>query len=136
MPEYDGPALKRIEFMVLAVLADDPLHGYGIAQQIDHRTGGRERIRPGSLYRVLDRLQRRDLLEKADRRPVSEDDDDREHLQEIQDILQRMDDAESNLIGDDVYERLRFDLCADCRRRFVKDPLARKVVGQFNFSEN
>ena len=77
MREYDGPALKRIEFMVLAVLADDALHGYGIAQQIDDRTGGRERIRPGSLYRVLDRLQRRDLLEKTDRRPVSEDDDER-----------------------------------------------------------
>ena len=65
-----------------------------------------------------------------------EDDDDRDHLQEIQDILQRMDDAESEQIGDDVYKRVRFDLCADCRRKFVKDPLARDVTKQFDFSEN
>ena len=65
-----------------------------------------------------------------------DDDDDRDHLQEIQDILQRMDDAESEQIGDDVYKQIRFDLCADCRRRFVKNPLAREVVKQFNFSEN
>ena len=65
-----------------------------------------------------------------------EDDNDRDHLQEIQDILQRMDDAESEQIGDDVYQRIRFDLCADCRRRFVKNPLAREVAKQFNFSDN
>lgn len=77
MSEYSGAPLKRIEFMVLAVLADEPLHGYGIALEIDRRTGGRERVRPGSLYRVLDRLQRRELLDKADRRPVGQDDDER-----------------------------------------------------------
>lgn len=69
--------LKRIEFLVLAVLAETPLHGYGIALQIDERTVGRETVRPGSLYRVLDRLQRRGLLEKADRRRVARDEDAR-----------------------------------------------------------
>jgi DNA-binding PadR family transcriptional regulator len=74
---YGGGPLKRIEFMVLAVLSEDLLHGYGIAQQISERTGGHEKVRPGSLYRVLDRLQRRGLLEKAERRPLDEDDDER-----------------------------------------------------------
>jgi len=74
---YDGPALKRIEFMALAALTEEPLHGYGIALLIDERTGGQERIRPGSLYRVLDRLQRRGLLEKAERRATADGEDER-----------------------------------------------------------
>jgi len=74
---YEGPPLKRIEFLVLAILDEGPLHGYGIALEIQERTGGRTQIRPGSLYRVLDRLQRRGLLERAGRRPVSDNDDER-----------------------------------------------------------
>jgi DNA-binding PadR family transcriptional regulator len=75
--EYEGPPLKRIEFLVLAILDEGPLHGYGIALEIQERTGGLTHIRPGSLYRVLDRLQRRGLLERAGRRQASDNDDDR-----------------------------------------------------------
>jgi hypothetical protein len=69
---------------------------------------------------------------------VNEDEDDRDHLQEIQDVLERLDDAEDDQIGDDVYQQLRFDLCPECRRKFLKNPLGRqssiaKVVG---FSKN
>lgn len=74
---YEGPPLKRIEFLVLAILDEGPLHGYGIALEIQERTGGRTHIRPGSLYRVLDRLQRRGLLERAGRRQASGNDDER-----------------------------------------------------------
>ena len=69
--------------------------------------------------------------------PPSADDleDDRDHLQEIQDILARSDDANDPRIGDDVYEHLRFDLCPDCRKKFTKNPLGRDRK-QFNFSNN
>lgn len=63
-------------------------------------------------------------------------DEDRDHLQEIQEILQRAEDASDPQIGSDVYEQLRFDLCSDCRKRFVKNPLGREVLKQFNFSPN
>ncbi len=75
--KYEGPPLKRIEFLVLAILDEGPLHGYGIALEIQERTGGRTHIRPGSLYRVLDRLQRRGLLERAGRRQASDNEDER-----------------------------------------------------------
>ena len=55
-----------------------------------------------------------------------EDDDDRDHLQEIQDILERLEDAEDDRIGDDVYQQMRFDLCSECRRKFVRSPLGQK----------
>jgi DNA-binding PadR family transcriptional regulator len=57
------PPLKSLEFLVLAVLEDEPLHGYGIVQRIESRTGGVVRVRPGDLYRVLYRLERRRLIE-------------------------------------------------------------------------
>ncbi len=65
-----------------------------------------------------------------------EDESDRDHLQEIQDILERMDDAEDDQIGDDVYKQLRFDLCPECRRKFMQNPLGRELAKAFGFSSN
>jgi hypothetical protein len=62
--------------------------------------------------------------------------DDRDHLQEMQDILQRMEEAGSDAVGDDVYQQLRFDLCSECRKKFVKNPLGREASKQFDFSKN
>lgn len=55
--------LKAVEFFVLAVLTDGERHGYGIVKEITARTNGRVRVRPGNLYRVLDRLMERGLVE-------------------------------------------------------------------------
>lgn len=64
-PDSDPGPLTRIEFLILAVLARGPAHGYGIAQELQARLGVRERIRPGSLYRVVDRLMDRGLVSAA-----------------------------------------------------------------------
>jgi DNA-binding PadR family transcriptional regulator len=55
--------LKPVEFLVLAILKDGPLHGYGIVQEMTARTDGRISPRPGDLYRVLYRLDQKGLLE-------------------------------------------------------------------------
>ena len=69
--------------------------------------------------------------------PMALEEDDRDHLQEIRDILERSEDAESDQIGDDVYQQLRFDLCPECRKRFLKNPLGRESTTKIlNFSEN
>ncbi len=65
-------------------------------------------------------------------------DDDNDHLQEIQDVLERLEDAEDDRIGEEVCQQLRFDLCSECRRKFAENPLGRenfaaKVAG---FSKN
>jgi DNA-binding PadR family transcriptional regulator len=73
--------LKPVEFLVLAVLADEPLHGYGIVQQIEERTGGRVALRPGDVYRVIYRLEDRGLLRKADH--PSDDGDERRTYYDI-----------------------------------------------------
>jgi hypothetical protein len=69
--------------------------------------------------------------------PLQEDgDDDRDHLQEIHEILERSEIAESPDISEEVYQQLRYDLCPECRKRFMKNPLGRKHVEQFDFSQN
>lgn len=67
-PDSPSPRspLKPVEFLALAVLLDEPLHGYGIVQRIEARTGGRVQLRPGDVYRVIYRLEERGLLRKDD----------------------------------------------------------------------
>jgi hypothetical protein len=65
-------------------------------------------------------------------------DNDRDHLAEIHDILERMDDLDSTEqpLGEDVYQQLRFDLCSECRKKFLRDPLGRRLAGKLDFSKN
>src|SRR5258708_1526429 len=67
--------------------------------------------------------------------PNPTDSDDRDNLLEIQDILQRVEDEQDDQIGEDIYQTLRFDLCPECRKRFLKNPLGREVK-HFDFSQN
>ena len=60
---------------------------------------------------------------------------DRDHLLELEEILERADDAESELIGDDVYQQRSYDLCTDCYQRFIRNPVGKDSV-ELNFSEN
>jgi DNA-binding PadR family transcriptional regulator len=66
-------SLKPAELFVLAVLRKGPLHGYGIVQEVAARSDGRIRIRPGNLYRVLDRMLERGLIEVAGSRGSGDD---------------------------------------------------------------
>ncbi len=73
---------------------------------------------------------------------AGDEEDDRDHLEEIQDLLEHLEEAHSNQIGEDVYQELRFDLCPECRKRFSKNPLgacAAKILdysGILDFTEN
>jgi hypothetical protein len=67
---------------------------------------------------------------------VDEAEDDRDHLLEVQEILERIDDAESDLIGSDIYQKNRFDLCSECYRKFIQNPIGRETPAQLGFSQN
>jgi DNA-binding PadR family transcriptional regulator len=58
--------LTPVEVMTLAALADGPLHGYGLVQRIEELTDGRMRVRPGNLYRVLNRLESAGLVDEVE----------------------------------------------------------------------
>ena len=48
--------LKPETFHILLILAEHPLHGYGIIQEVERETEGRLRLEPSPLYRRLKRL--------------------------------------------------------------------------------
>ena len=49
-------------FLILLALADQPLHGYGIVQEVAALTGGSTQLKVGTLYGALDRLSAEGLL--------------------------------------------------------------------------
>ena len=67
---------------------------------------------------------------------VEDDEDDRDHLVEINEVLERLDDSEIDSAGDDIYRKMRFDLCPDCQQRLLRNPIGRNTVPQLNFSAN
>ena len=60
---------------------------------------------------------------------------DADHLEEMQELLERLDESELADLEDDT-RSLRFDLCDACRQRFVKNPLGVKRGKQLDFSNN
>ncbi|MGI9456649.1 MAG: hypothetical protein ACR2NU_08810, partial [Aeoliella sp.] len=62
--------------------------------------------------------------------------DDRDYLQEIEEMLSRADESDDKSLSDDVYQQARFDLCSDCRHKFVRDPLGRSAAVHLGFSNN
>lgn len=52
-------------FDILLSLADEDRHGYGIAREIEGRTGGQVRLGPGTLYGTLTRMLEAGLVEEC-----------------------------------------------------------------------
>jgi DNA-binding PadR family transcriptional regulator len=52
---------------VLAVLAEQPGHGYEIIQALEEKSGGAWRPSPGSIYPTLQQLEDEDLVRSSER---------------------------------------------------------------------
>jgi DNA-binding PadR family transcriptional regulator len=50
---------------ILLSLAGEPLHGYGIMQEVLRQSGGRYNLGPGTLYDNLQRLVKEGMVEEA-----------------------------------------------------------------------
>ncbi|GAA0406447.1 helix-turn-helix transcriptional regulator [Microbispora corallina] len=61
--------LQEPTFLILTALAAGPRHGYGIVADVVEISAGRVRLRPGTLYAALDRLEA-DGLVAADREEI------------------------------------------------------------------
>lgn len=72
--------LNTIDFLVLAVLTDGDRHGYGIVKDIASLTDGRVQVRPGNLYRVVDRLVERGFVEAKGRKVTDASSEPRRHF--------------------------------------------------------
>src|ERR1035438_193842 len=50
---------------ILLSLAGEPMHGYGIMQEVLRQSGGRYNLGPGTLYDNLQRLMKQRMVEEA-----------------------------------------------------------------------
>jgi DNA-binding PadR family transcriptional regulator len=57
-----SPPLQEPTFLILAALAEQPMHGYGIVQEVAELSANRVVLRPGTLYGALDRLAEQGLV--------------------------------------------------------------------------
>ncbi len=83
--------------------------------------------------RYVVKLEVRAVMDAA---AMDEAEDDRDHLLEVHEILERTEDLEGALVGDDIYQRSRYDLCPQCYRAFSKNPVGAMKAVQLNFSQN
>ncbi len=60
-----------LDMLILRTVRPQPLHGYGITQRIEHRSGNVFKVNPGSLLTALKRLERAGMLESEWRRTES-----------------------------------------------------------------
>ena len=92
MPTPEHPPLKPAVLHILLALTRGDLHGLGIADEALAASGGAVRLGPGTLYRSLDEMSGRGLVEKVASSP--EDDPRRKYY--------RITDAGRELLQADV----------------------------------
>jgi hypothetical protein len=66
---------------------------------------------------------------------LTEDDLDADHMEALGELLEEMEDGADEEL-EPTSRQFHFDLCCDCRDRFVESPLAREPAKKLHFSEN
>jgi len=64
-------------------------------------------------------------------------DDDRDHLEEFNEVLERYEEFEEDgpFLGDNNYRKERYHLCNSCGKQFMKDPLGQRVPQRLEMSK-
>src|SRR5437867_9176538 len=55
----------HLDFLLLAIVADEPAHGYRIIEEIKRRSGGAFDLPEGTIYPALHRLEQTGLLKSS-----------------------------------------------------------------------
>ncbi|MCI0685561.1 MAG: hypothetical protein L0Y71_25965 [Gemmataceae bacterium] len=65
-----------------------------------------------------------------------ESDLDDDHMEAVSALLQELEDADADVELPEVSQHLRYDLCCECHRRFLRDPLGKEQQHKLFFSKN
>lgn len=90
-------------------------------------------ILPGVDHRYVVKME---CYAAHDPTEITEADLDEDHMEAVSQLLQ---DMEDNLEDSELapsYKKFRFDLCPECQKKFVRDPLSKETSQKFDFSEN
>lgn len=82
--------------------------------------------------RYVARIEVYAALEEDDTSACEEHD----HLQEIDELLDQLADSEEPMVEQHAYQQTRFDLCPECRERFLNNPVGKTDSVRLRFSQN
>ena len=90
-------------------------------------------LRPGEDQRYVVKIE---AFAAHDPAEITEADLDEDHMEAVSQMLR--DETEDSLDGEliDANKNFRFDLCPECHKKFLRDPLGREHVQKLFFSKN
>lgn len=90
-------------------------------------------LRPGDDQRYVVKIE---AFAAHDPAEITEADLDEDHMDVVSQLLQDEEDSDSSIELVAPYKNFRFDLCPDCHKKFLRDPLARDLAQKLDFSKN
>ncbi len=76
-----------------------------------------------------------EVFAASDPHELTDDDLDSDAIDQLSELLNQLDEGDS-VSPPPSYKKLRYDLCPNCHRKFLRDPLNRETAPKFDFSEN
>jgi hypothetical protein len=67
---------------------------------------------------------------------ITEADLDVDHMDAVSQMLQEYEENDTSADLAEPYTSFRYDLCLECHKKFVRDPLAKEKEQKFDFSKN
>ncbi|MFN4259157.1 MAG: hypothetical protein ACK4RK_07650 [Gemmataceae bacterium] len=94
-------------------------------------------LQPGEQHRYVVKME---VYAAHDPQEITEADLDEDNLEAVSQLLQ---DYHHQLLDDDdpdfltpTHKQFRYDLCPECHKKFLRDPLGKEAAQKFDFSEN
>src|SRR6516162_4011735 len=85
---------------------------------------------PGHDQRFVVKME---IFAAHDPAKITEADLDDDHMEAVSDLLRDAEDGiEDADVVEPVYKYFRFDLCPECQKRFVRDPLSKDTAQKFD----
>jgi hypothetical protein len=81
-----------------------------------------------------------EVFPQRDPSELTEDDLEEDHMEAVSQLLRELDDEQAAEALEPARRHLRYDLCPECRQRYLDNPLNKdqdkEAAQKFDFSEN
>jgi hypothetical protein len=90
-------------------------------------------LRPGEDHRYVVKIEAYAAHDPAE---ITEADLDEDHMEALSQTLRELEENDATAEVVEPYKHFRYDLCSECHKKFVQNPLAKEPAQKFDFSEN
>jgi len=90
-------------------------------------------LRPGEDHRYVVKIE---AYAAHDPTEITEADLDEDHMEALSQTLRELEENDATAEIAEPHKTFRYDLCSDCHKKFVQNPLAKEPAQKFDFSEN